>query len=369
MKYIELSHLNTILTKIKGYIDNMPGIKSTVSYKDDQSSIISDTEKAIARNNISAISAIDLNNHLNNYVSYSSQTKTESEQAQARANIMAGGSNPNLLMNGDFRINQRRKTTAVLNEYIADGWIVTEGDSTYTRSSGNTISVSAPTTQYSDLRQRIVYPHLTGKDIIMSAKINGQIYVTNYYNVPNKTSAAVALINYDFGDFVLLVVRQGTNTLAELVVAVRTKNGKSITIQEVKLEVGRYSTLANGLVVDPRLEQFKCQQFAVELNQRNAPFAYYAPAFAYSETQAWSIISLPRPMFNNGTAPNIVFNNIRLRDPISEAFPIISAVTVNQNVSGTSLMLGLTSSGLTVGRTYQLMGSGTNSSIFISSEL
>ena len=89
---------------------------------------------------------------------------TDADKAVARKNIMAGGSNPNLLINGGFTINQRDFSSATGSNVVwtVDRWLLNQGGSqggSVTLNSDGTLTLTAGTTTMS-FQQDIIIPLL-----------------------------------------------------------------------------------------------------------------------------------------------------------------------------------------------------------------
>lgn len=159
--------------------------------------------------------------------------------------ISTSYSNPNLLINGDFKINQRGQTTYTGNTYGVDRWLGVQASTIVTKIS-NGISVSL-TAQYSKVRQLVQnYEYLKGKQVTISAKIS------NY--VRNKTYHTVFEISDGVNENIRVILSNGIITATGTINANATKvevsfynysndaNTDTFDVEWAKLEVGSIAT-------------------------------------------------------------------------------------------------------------------------------
>lgn len=183
-------------------------------------------------------------------------------------------SNPNLLINPDFSINQRGQTSYNSGGYTFDRWkLYSTGNVVENLSNGYGVKLSAPSTIASQmlLQQKIEINinHLLGKTLTISAKIRGYVATNNYYQVVCRCYSTES-----YGDIIanatIDVTRTGilsasvtvpSNTLS-VSVLVRSNgqvSGDYIDIDWIKLEVG---SVATAFVPPLRAEELpKCQRY------------------------------------------------------------------------------------------------------------
>lgn len=199
------------------------------------------------------------------FVSYGqNQGLTPTQQAQARKNIVAGGTNPNLLDNwwfGPGVINQRGATSGTnFNHgvYRMDRW-----QTTYSTSAGTGSWSLGPdgltiTTENSAgfFRQRLSnFGKLTGKKLTFSIMYPDGTIVSKTIV---RNSAA-----QDLNPGITGIVAQ-INADDYVVIGVNKNN--TFTFKAVKLEIGNVSTLVNDAPPDPAEELAKCQRYFFRLN-------------------------------------------------------------------------------------------------------
>lgn len=128
-------------------------------------------------------------------VSYMPQSLTDEEKQQGRENIGAGiaNSNPNLLINGDFRIRTANNSP--------DMWIIGGSSTAQLDEVGITITTSGTASFIQEIKAP--FELFSGKVLTLSAKMNGKIYFANA-TIPNEkptaTTGETAYINFNIAE-------------------------------------------------------------------------------------------------------------------------------------------------------------------------
>lgn len=165
-------------------------------------------------------------------------------------------SNPNLLINPDFKINQRAKGVYSGQTYTADCWkcISSKGQVNF-GSGGITISNTAG----KECKiQNYVERDLTGKTITLSACIDGTVYKVSGIATTDMTTWSKQLkVYFDDKGYLLFGSHQVSPPL--FFVMLTSSAGKSFTCQWVKLELGGIATPFTP--TDPATELAKCQRY------------------------------------------------------------------------------------------------------------
>ena len=173
-------------------------------------------------------------------------------------------SNPNLLINPDFKINQRGMTTYTSKGYAFDRWYLDTSDGAGSLSigdSGLTYTVSNPTVR-NELRQVIipdVAKSLGGKTVTMSAMIDGTLYYGTASNLD--IAANYVPISIKIGD-VRFDLRNYPTSDKPINLYVRIGGSKDFVlpnIEYVKVELGSIAT--PFCPPDPATELAKCQRY------------------------------------------------------------------------------------------------------------
>lgn len=181
-------------------------------------------------------------------------------------------SNPNLLDNPWFTVNQRGFTTAssASNTYVADRWkVVSASGITITNGeAGITIDNTNGSTNVTmeTLLAPNVSKSLLGREVTMS--LSTAIGVTHLYKtftMPDSLPQSSTLISHVTAEDCTL--RTVITSSGYVKVDVQVKEGKSITIRAIKLEIGSISTLARDSRPVMATELAKCQRYF----QRIAP--------------------------------------------------------------------------------------------------
>ena len=167
-------------------------------------------------------------------------------------------SNPNLLINPDFRINQRGESVYTAAGYTVDRWQVardassTTGDFTITCSE-NGLTINNQTNGPIALAQKVEkFSALFGKEVTLSASVNGNI-VSMSGTIQN-ASGTVFQVTGDFG-FISVYVKANTR----LSVNVYINSGVTAVLDWIKLEIGGKATMF--VAPDPATELAKCQRY------------------------------------------------------------------------------------------------------------
>ena len=156
-------------------------------------------------------------------------------------------SNPNWILNANFRINQRGYSIYTRDGediYTVDRWGIFKGNGTFT--------VATHTLESTDETSPTVFGqwiedsyYLKGKVITVSATINGVRY-SKTMTLPETFVFGEDYINniYECDDFVFRIYFYVDWTVEKSVLGVQflLENGKSITIDEVKLEESAFET-------------------------------------------------------------------------------------------------------------------------------
>lgn len=165
-------------------------------------------------------------------------------------------SNPNLLINPDFRINQRgaQKYTEKA-KFACDRWRLTNNDGGIISIEQNGITFSASGSQVGILQTCEAHgDEYLGLTLTVSAKINGAV-ISVSGTIAEKSTKTIVLEYFDGGILGLVSFLDGSGNLCP---RVQITNGGSsnLSIEWVKLELG--STATPFTPPDPTLEKFKC---------------------------------------------------------------------------------------------------------------
>lgn len=182
-------------------------------------------------------------------------TKAISDIEDTIEELTQNYSNPNLLDNAWFTVNQRGQTSYNGKIYMFDRWNSAETNGTYTLTD-NGVSVTSTSGSYFSIHQRLsdeVIKAIENKTVTLSMIIDNVLY-TKTFTLPSKSES------WDSPDIVFNGVHSdisGTTTWKEF--RMYGNNGQSFTIKAIKLELGPVSTLTNDVAPNYAEELIKCQ--------------------------------------------------------------------------------------------------------------
>lgn len=265
-------------------------------------------------------------------------------------------SNPNLLDNPWFTVNQRGQSSYTTdNAYAIDRW----------KKDGGTVQVSDGITLTSTqngnglIQQFIdnsVAELLLGKTITVSVLLsNGDIYKrtgTVPISLPS-TSTNVASVPYPNAKYSGLYVNSTSSLKMWFNIGIESGE-KSVSIRAVKLELGSVSTLAQDTAPNYTTELMKCQRYFVRIDNTSGGVAL-GTAVALNDDRANICIRLPIAMRAKPTPSNYtdlqVVNGVQTLSVSSIAssshdngYETLNAVTTG-STQGTSYLVRLASSG------------------------
>lgn len=295
---------------------------------------------------------------------------TEAEKAQARENIGAQESgkysNPNLLDNPWFAVNQRELTSGFGGEYAADRWSVSygSGGANWTREDDGCITMTPTNTaSYAVLIQNTdpaLFSLIVGEICTFSVMMqNGTIY-----------SGTGAISSTDLIEIInIRDIGNGTRLSARI-----SPNGQilvmgfygSITIKAVKLEKGPISTLANDMSPDYYDELDHCKWYFERIKAQNT-YSSFGNGFGETTTSAQMQVPM-RPKrtmaYTVSTSGSFILYNG------AQSLPISALAKGNSGIGQNVLCLSATATNLTQGSMYALLANNDASAyIDINAEL
>lgn len=259
-------------------------------------------------------------------------------------------SNPNILHNPWFTVNQRGITSiTVSNEFIADRWRVYTTLATFeaTRNSNGFIVIdNSSGDQNVILYQKRTTTYLTS---LLGNKLTASVLLSDGTIYSGTITYDGSSKDYVDNEYICLYMPSAvTNQILGLTV----KPGASITIKALKLEVGEISTLA----MDPRpeyaIELAKCQRYFQNIvNTDSSNNRLIGIAYAVSTTSARILLTLPDHMRTN--SPTITSSGSFLIQPITGGSGIDVTSIASLGLMETYINIKAdVASGLTAGTTY-----------------
>lgn len=277
-------------------------------------------------------------------------------------------SNPNLLINGDFRVNQRGQTSYVDAAYTVDRWWK-NAQSTFVVNADNSITLTRTTTTSNRYIIQWIedYETLLGKTITISAKVkNVNANVPYQIGIYNGSVISSVSGNYSGGEEIIkttIVVPSNWTKLGiifypnEQLVA-----NTSATIEYVKAEIG---AIATPFIPRPYAEELAlCQRYTIVDNEWRTGYNRCGNGAAGSATEVF--IALPIPVslrtkptmyYKEGTATPTTTKPALLRllsysSGALAAKDTTSLVVAKLNAG--EMLIQVKSSGLTIGHIQSL---------------
>ena len=250
------------------------------------------------------------------YVPYSMTNREMTPYVQAI-------SNPNLLDNPWFTVNQRGQSSYTdpgNGKYTVDRWKIYNY---------NTLTVSSNGVSSIELAQYFeedrVKP-LLGKTVTLSILFqDGRIRYSSG-QLPNAfPSVDTAYIETNVGDNTWIYISLSSSKLLQ--VQIRNWSDQVIDVRAVKLELGTVSTLAMDTVPNYQQELAKCQRYFVRFNPTDSYTAFGAGI--YSSNHVFAEVTLPTVL---RAKPSVSFSSVRAhsygRNDVS-----VSSITVNNYIN------------------------------------
>ena len=230
-------------------------------------------------------------------------------------NTVESFSNPNLLINGDFRVNQRGQTTygGTANKFCVDRWKLQEDTLSYDVATKTFTNTS--TEKWGYFYQKLEDSSLLiGKTVTMSAKVDGVIY-SKTVNIPSTLSnGSLGYLNIPKGNMYLNVYSDG---LIGFVFGL--KSNSSEIVEYVKLEFGSIVTPFTPRPYGEELE--KCKRYFQNI------WTTACTWFARSESEIRAMYRIEMR-----TKPTISpVNIIQLYSPTRNANAIQTSANINFN--------------------------------------
>ena len=290
-------------------------------------------------------------------------------------------SDPNLLINPDFKINQRGKTEYSASGYTVDRWQISN-NARLTPHDGYITFESTVDKATPPLFQKIENPTaLSGKTVTLSfdcdLKTEGAwISVQAVTNGSWNPSVPVPLT--DTGRSVKSTIINLPDNLTDLRVALIIHSTDSaplatVDIYGAKLELGEIATPI--VPADPATELAKCQRYYVEFNPYNCAYCNVGVGTGWTNNRAAIYLTTPVPMRGLDTkVPTlsvsgswaVTNNNVPANDiPVS-----ISTAMYKSNISANRLLVVCEGTGISAGQTYSLrVANDTTAKLSLSAEL
>jgi hypothetical protein len=205
-------------------------------------------------------------------------------------------SNPNLLDNPWFTVNQRGQSTYSSTwAYCLDRWYNAVTTSVAVNNDG-TITITGSSDNNSLIRQILepsLVTFLTGKTVTISALLSDGTLIkqTGVF-----TNVGWAFVHYDTSTISIDLSNAGTSTQFRI----RTVDASTITVKAVKLELGSVSTLAQDTAPNYGSELLKCQTSTTDSSDAYANRNISGAALVLEQSQTLSTSADTVYTFTNG---------------------------------------------------------------------
>lgn len=251
-------------------------------------------------------------------------------------------SNPNILHNPWFQVNQRSITRVdTSNEFVVDRWkssITASSSGTFTVNSNGTITIANTSESSISLYQKrtdTTFSRLKGRKVTLSVMLSDGTIYSGTGVVPDSGQ-----INLFQNEDIIIILNETDNKIFSLYVC----GGKTITIKALKLEIGEISTLAMDTAPDMSTELAKCQRYFLRINNEQTAPAYLGLAMAKEST----LLTIQLP-YNGG---------MRIKTPSISSSQDAIIYTQSDSASGTNATDISGSYSSSNGRAMNLRGSG-----------
>ena len=171
-------------------------------------------------------------------------------------------SNPNLLINPDFRINQRGETSYTAAGYTVDGWY-TNGGAVDVTENGVELTNSGTSAVRFRQNSEITHAQLAGRDITLSAGVGGTTYSASGKVPETKPANDIQIVSLTTADADVGIYLNYSPTRDMFYTYAYVPAGKSAVLNWVKAEIGSVATLF--VPPDPATELAKCQRYLTVL--------------------------------------------------------------------------------------------------------
>lgn len=237
--------------------------------------------------------------------------KAKHSELADTATIALNSSNPNLLINGDFKINQRGSSTytCTKNEYTVDRWLGSNNLTVTKTASGVTLSntsTSANTTFVQKLEEP--YSSFAGQSLTLSAKIAGEIYFLTTTIPATAPTTATTLKTATISTGVSLVMNVYPNSI--LGFGINLSPEATTTLTYLKLEVGTSPTI---FTPRPYAEELAlCQRYYQKFGLVIEKVSYCSSKNSlYNFTLPIAIRTVPTISFSSGSI-RTSFSNVSI---------------------------------------------------------
>lgn len=266
------------------------------------------------------------------------------------ADVALGNANPTLLINGDFKINQRGNTTynCTGNAYTVDRWMGFNGLKVTKNTAG--ITISNTNSSGSGLFQQKLeetYSSFAGQALTLSAKIDGEIYSLTITFASSSPTSQGTIASKEIKTGVSLTLTAFSNGIFSA--GITLSAGVSLNVSHIKLELGTTPTAFAPRTTAEELAL--CQRFYQDLGVDGIGYSTFG-AISYNSESYYGIncpINLIAELRVKPTVTIKTFPYIRNYNNLNnQAIALIDIISFKDN----SLILQLITNGAEHGVIY-----------------
>lgn len=290
--------------------------------------------------------------------------------------------NPNLLDNPWFTVNQRGKSSYTGLEYTVDRWKATGNATTAPRtitvnSDGSvSVAVQSDVSHFSQYLDDTVSKYLVGKTVTVSVNItaltSSAVRVRLRYTKNSAYYGEIAISVSETGiHYVTGTIPSDADTTSgawtfEMYETVDATTHGGYSVKAVKLELGTVSTLANDVAPNYQQELDRCRRYYF---RRKFPTANtnIATCLAQANNTALCDFVLPVPMRTTPTLTMSDYTKFSLMYTSGVALTALPVITDDSEHEHISMVI--TRASLTAGRVYELQNNTADAYIEFSADL
>lgn len=208
------------------------------------------------------------------------------------ADVALGNANPTLLINGDFKINQRGNTiyNCTGNTYTVDRWMGFNGLKVTKNTAG--ITISNTNSSGSGLFQQKLeetYSSFAGQALTLSAKIDGEIYSLTITFASSSPTSQGTIASKEIKTGVSLTLTAFSNGIFSA--GITLSAGVSLNVSHIKLELGTTPTTFTPRTTAEELAL--CQRYYQVLGIDSVAYSTYGPVTYENEEYYGVNTSIP----------------------------------------------------------------------------
>ena len=224
-------------------------------------------------------------------------------------------SNPNLLINPDFRINQRGETSYTAAGYTVDGWY-TNGGAVDVTENGVELTNSGTSAVRFRQNSEITHAQLAGRDITLSAGVGGTTYSASGKIPETKPANDIQIVSLTTADADVGIYLNYSPTRDMFYAYAYVPAGKSAVLNWVKAEIGSVTT--QFVPPNPATELTKCQRYLTVLPSGRYGRAVFVGTNAMQFECDLPVTMRIKPTVVSGTFGTIALNQSSMSQAVTD---------------------------------------------------